>query len=341
MDDFRFNLTAIRGQQSQQVIYLVIVPFRLLLKFLNLDTGPVLERSQRKTDPARTNRIVNYLKRNTSNYVLPPLVGCLEDGDFRFTPAAANSCAGTISFSMEAKFKLFDGQTRASSIIAVLKERPALSQDNIAIQLYTDLTLKQRQQAFSDINSNAKSVSRSLTLTYDHRDAYLSKLAEEINKVRAWRGKIDHERNQANHKNNHLFSYRHVVAASVIVLGITKAEAPSMTQLLYVSSWWNSIAAAVGWDEPNIDVNKVTVTAAGLMSLARLGALIRECNKSNPEINQFDAAQRMFEVDWDKGAEMWQGVLVKDGKMTAGKAAEEAAVAVLAKKLKIDHMQGA
>lgn len=331
--DYCFKFPAFMGVQSGRPYYIAAVPFRVLKRLINFDTGNVLERSQRKTDPGRAKAIVRYLKRNRDRnnaYVLPPLVGNIDAEGFEFKYEPGCNTFGHIYIPMEAQLTLLDGQHRATSIIEALKDLPELSQDTISIQLYWSLSLKARQQAFSDINSNAKPVSRSLNLTYNHRDETLNALRNEIGKVRAWDGRIDSDRNTANHKLGHLFSYKHAIAASTLLLGYKKGDSLNDVTAMKVSSWFNSISAAVGWDDAEIDPDKVSNTAVGLMALARLGALVNDLRKTEGGIDELSFYQRLFDVDWSKSADIWQGVLVEGGKMITGKAAEEAAVEVLA-----------
>lgn len=330
--DFCFKFLAIRSHHSNRPFYLATVPFRVLSRLINFDTGNVLERSQRKTDPGRAKAILRYIKQNANNgFVLPPILGNIDYGGMEFVELIEKSNCGSLFVQMDAQIKLLDGQHRATAILAALKEMPELTQNNIAMQIYYGLSLDERQQAFSDINSNAKPVSRSLNLAYNHRDSLIKGISDEVIKVRAWEGKIDRDRNAANHKLGSLFSFKHVVAASSLLLGLKKGESPTENELMFVSSWWNAISAAVGWEDNEIDQEKVTNTAVGLMALARLGNKVREAEKMpDSNISKFDVAGRMFEIDWRKSAELWQGVLVQNEKMIVGKAAEEAAADLLA-----------
>lgn len=329
-DDFCLRIPAIRSQQAERPFYMASVPFRMLSRLVDFDTGNVLDRSQRKTDPGRANAIARYIKCNEKSYVLPPLVGNLSADGIRFEEVVKGTNCGSLIIPMDAQIKLLDGQHRTTAILAAMKDMPWLSQHCIAIHLFRDMSLKERQQAFSDINSNAKPVSRSINLAYNHRENSLQIMAEEISLVRAWEGKIDMDRNAANHKLGCLFSYKHAIAASTLLLGYKKGASLDEVTAMKVSSWFNSISAAVGWDDAEIDPNKVSNTAVGLMALARLGALINELRKTEGGIDELSFYQRLFDVDWCKSADIWQGVLVEDGKMITGKAAEEAAVKVLA-----------
>ncbi|RRJ22751.1 DGQHR domain-containing protein [Rheinheimera mesophila] len=334
--NFNFRIPAVIGQQSGRPYYIATVPFRMLSRLIDFDTGSVLERSQRKTDPGRANAIIRYLLENQKNgFVLPPLVGNVDSEEMYFENSEDRSVTGYLNIPMDAQIKLMDGQHRATAIIAAIKESPALAQETIAIQLFKWMSVKERQQAFSDINSNAKSVSRSLNLAYNHRDSQLAVLAKEIGYVHAWSGKIDRDRNAANPKLGSLFSYKHVVAASTLLLGLKKAELPAESSINFVSRWWNAIAGAVGWEEQTIDPEKVSNTAVGLMSLSRLGFMVFQAEQSGTSVDLYQIAEKLREIDWNKSSSFWQDVLVSNEKMIVGKNAEQSAAAAMADLLSI------
>lgn len=326
-----FNFPAIRTAQSNRPYYLTSVPFRMLRRFLEMDVGDVMERSQRNTDPGRVKAIIKYLGKNRDSFVLPALVGNIEDPEMTFSEVQPNTNIGTLTLSMDAKVKLLDGQHRATAIIAALREYPMLGGDHITIQLYYGLTLAERQQAFSDINSSAKQVSSSLTLTYSRRDNQLNAMAEQIGNVTAWKGRIDHERSAANPNNGHLFAYRHVVAATKLLLGMKKGDAVNPVEMMFAASFWNFISAPVGWSDEAISTENVSNTAVGLMALAYVGNWLLHIKRSGEEgLDPALAAQRMFDIDWKKSAPIWAGVLVDSaGKMITGTAAQQAAAKVI------------
>ena len=326
-----FNFAAIRTQQGGRPLYLVSVPYRMLRRFLEMDVGDVMDRSQRNTDSGRVKAIVKYMGKNPDSYVLPALTGHIEDPEMTFAEVQPNTNIGTLTLSMDAKVKLLDGQHRATAIMAALKEFPHISAHCVSIQLYHGLSLAERQQAFSDINSTAKQVSSSLTLTYSRRDNQLNAMAEQIGNVTAWKGRIDHERSAANQNNGHLFAYRHVVAATKLLLGMKKGDTVNPVEMMFAASFWNAISGPVGWTEETVSTEHVSNTAVGLMALALVGNwLLKQKTDGTPSIDPFKAAQAMFDIDWKKSAPIWAGVLVDSaGKMITGTAAQQAAAKVI------------
>lgn len=337
MDNMRFNFPAARGNQGGRTFYTACIPFGMLARLLAIDTGNVLDRSQRAVDPKRAKAISQYILDNPESFVLPALTGVVEDETLVFEAAAAKSSVGELSLSMDASIKLFDGQHRATGIMAALKERmPVLKTQQVTIQLFVNMTLEDRQQAFSDINSNAKAVSASLNMVYDRRNDAVTAIAEQIEKVTAWQGRIDHENNIAKAENS-LFSFRHAVQASRLALSLSAKQMPDTFRAIEISAWWNTVAPAVYWDykerheggesfyKVREKVNdSVAFTAAGLMALGRTYALLRakRGNRSNPTT----VGEALSLIDWNKSADMWRGNLVDEsGNMKSGTAGQIAA----------------
>lgn len=330
----KFNFPAAMGLQGDKIFYTACVPFRVLKRLLAFDEGNVLDRSQRKVDAGRANAISKYLVRNQKTFVLPALTGILEDPEIEFEEMEGHPAVGVLSISMDANIKLFDGQHRATGIIDAASKDPELAQNTITIQLFVGMTLKQRQQAFSDINSKSKQVSASLNMSYNHRDESVQILQDCINNVKSWQGKIDHERNAVTSKSDLLFSLKHATEACRILLELKRNEKPSEKIVGDVGSWFNAVGPCVGWEkESNPIENSIALTAAGLMTLARVGAEIRKQKRTDQGCGCFyKAAQTIIEIDWNRSNVFWIGNLTDEtGKMIGNANAQnEAAQKILA-----------
>lgn len=347
--EFFFN--AVRGHQGGREFYTATVPFKMLKRLMSFDTGDVLDRSQRNVDPSRAKALATYLVENPTSFVLPALTGIVEDPDMRFEEFGdTGSGVGRLSLSLDAVIKLFDGQHRATGIMQALRDYSGLQVNSITIQLFKDMTLEERQQAFSDINANAKAVSASLNMTYNRRNEVVNALADEVAKVIAWKGMIDHERNIPGKTSNALFSFRHVITASRLVIGVgnkstlTSLEALTITD---VGFWWNAIAPVVEWDAVSsissgetvsgaeltrlntVMANSIAFTAAGLMALARVYPALKARYGSKLQMHKVPDALR--QIDWSKSNDMWRGNLVDEsGNMKSGTAGQIAAAELIA-----------
>lgn len=344
-----FFFPAVRGTQGGKTFYVATVPFKMLKRLMAFDTGDVLDRSQRAVDPTRAKALSKYLIQNQSSFVLPSLTGIVDDETLVFEEFVPDSNVGKLVLSLDATIKLFDGQHRATGIMQALRDCPALQFNTVTIQLFKDMTLEERQQAFSDINANAKAVSASLNLAYNKRDEGLEMLAEQIGKVSAWKGMIDYEKNIVAKNSNMLFSYRHAVQASRLVLGIGPKDKPDPICVNQVSSWWNQIAVVVGWnfreliaqtadDKKCIEIREATMqsvafTAAGLLTLGRVPQMIKA--KWGLSIAGWQIMEAMQKtISWNKADEMWAGNLVDaKGNMVATSAAQIAAAEAIMERI--------
>lgn len=327
MSDMRFFFPAAAGTQGNRTFYTACVPFGMLQRLMAIDTGNVMDRSQRQVDTKRANAISKYICENVESFVLPALTGVIEDQTLEFIPASKGASVGELNLSMDAVIKLFDGQHRATGILDAIRERRELKSQQVTIQLFVNMSLSDRQQAFSDINSNAKAVSASLNMTYNKRDGAVNAIKQEIAKVDAWEDQIDYEKNIVGKNTDKLFTYRHVVQASRMLLGIGPKQIPDPFLVTQISKWWNCISEAVAWkwqvrlDKDVGPENSIVFTAAGLMTLARVYRLLQEKYGNRYSVTKYAAA--MKNIEWRKTDEMWLGNLVDEkGNMTSGTAGQ-------------------
>ncbi|MEE2023565.1 DNA sulfur modification protein DndB [Alkalimonas mucilaginosa] len=327
MSNMRFFFPAAAGTQGSRPFYTACVPFGMLSRLMAIDTGNVMDRSQRQVDTKRANAISKYICENEESFVLPALTGVIEDETLEFIPASKGASVGELNLSMDATIKLFDGQHRATGILEAISQRRTLKSQQVTIQLFVNMSLADRQQAFSDINSNAKAVSASLNMTYNKRDNAVNAIKEEIAKVSCWEGQIDYEKNVVGKNTDKLFTYRHVVQASRLLLGIGPKQTPDPMLVTDISKWWNSIAEAVAWQwQVRVvkDVgpeNSVAFTAAGLMTLARVYRQLTDKYGCKYSVGKYAIA--LGNIDWRKSNEMWLGNLVDEkGNMRSGTAGQ-------------------
>lgn len=333
-----FEFTATRGQQGGKTYFVANVTFGALSRVLAIDTGDVMERSQREVEKPRAANIQAYLNTNRESYVLPALTGIVEDPELEFEELGhAGSNVGYLKLSLDAEIKLFDGQHRATGIRQVMKQNNYLKNDQIALQLFVGMDLQQRQQAFSDINSNAKSVSKSLNMAYSHRDDNVRPLVRAIDKIQSWKGRIDFENNTVPKDSEKLFALRNIVQACRTVKGVGKRE--MLVDLVYLSlqSFWDDVGTAVGWitwkngpeqtpRSVGLQNENVFFTVAGLMVLARLGNKIEALPAGVRTAAKQHLVTVLRETRPSRHNWIWKGNIVKDnGNMDASITAQAAA----------------
>lgn len=138
---------------------------------------------QRDVNKARRKEISAYLTRADSMHFFPALV-CV---------AVADKCSvdenGMLVIS-ESGIVAIDGQHRKSGIDAALATMGIdsdFAKEQIPVIVITSpLTLDERQQIFADINRTPKTVSKALSILFDHRDEFAivtNEVAKELGDV--------------------------------------------------------------------------------------------------------------------------------------------------------------
>lgn len=303
------RFTAIRSCQAGRPMYLASVPFRTLARLFAIDAGEVLERSQRNVDAGRAKAIAAYLIENPESFVLPCLTATIDDA--RIYPEFIGGDGdmmnlGHLVLPMDTEIKLTDGQHRLAGIIQAIKLRPELGQHSLSVQFHVGMSLSARQQAFCDINSKAKKVSTSLNMAYNHRDQGNQLIVAMLDKIPAWRGKVDFERNQASIKTGKLFSFKHVVEACRLYTGSKRTDPMTQEKVERAGCYFSALSYHVGWEPANTTIkNSVACTAVGLHALARAGEQL-----ARRKIDHHTAIQAMMDIDWSRTADYWLDVLV-------------------------------
>ena len=132
---------------------------------------------------------------------------------------------------------MFDGQHRATGIAKALEKSPEIAQDSISITLYMNLSLQERQQAFTDINQNASKPPQGLSDTYNHRDELSKLTVEVIEKIDFFEGKIDFATNKPSAKSEFIWSFKQIKDATAIMLGVKKSLQPHHLKLA-IDFWY-------------------------------------------------------------------------------------------------------
>lgn len=294
----KFNFPAARGLQGGRVYYTALVPFGALKRLLAFDTGNVLERSQRDVDPVRAKKVADYIKGNPESWVIPALAGTVNVNP-EFAEHLENTQVGTISLPMDAEIKLFDGQHRATGIIAAAAagNDVLIRTSSVPVQLFVNMSLESRQQAFCDINLNAKTVSKSLSAVYDHRNDASQAIADAVkDKIMVWQ--VDWQKTACSGKNPNLFPFKVVIDAFRVFLAkgprdpISKEEAEDaadfFNSLSHVGHWRPAMNYGDSWSNEEGRETYITYHAIGLKALAAWGRQVIEAGE-----NIEDAIQRL------------------------------------------------
>ncbi|KOO15574.1 hypothetical protein AKJ18_11165, partial [Vibrio xuii] len=127
---------------------------------------------------------------------------------------------GLLKVNMDSEILLFDGQHRTTAIIDALNHDVNFRADNIPLMLFVDMTLEERQQAFSDINGHTVKPSTSISDTYNQRDALPKLVVEMAKELSVFKNLVDFERNVIGKNSEHMFPIKILKDATARLLGV-------------------------------------------------------------------------------------------------------------------------
>jgi DNA sulfur modification protein DndB len=225
------TLNVIRGVQRTHTFYsanleygeianLVVLPE----EFLGDTLFDQEETMQRKLSWPRVNGAMkDYLLRNDDAFfssltlfIVPRDQNPLEEGegyDFKAF-SGDDSSAGVLTLRSTVVLFPADGQHRAAAIKAVLKERPRLASQHIPVVLVPYERKAVVRQMFSDLNLNAKPVSKTVGYALETRDP-LTLLAKEVAKaVSLFEEKVNYSSNSLPDSSSHVITLNTLRAAT-------------------------------------------------------------------------------------------------------------------------------
>ena len=244
-----FKFPACRGIQGSRVFYAAVMPLSAVSRLIQMDDGDVLDRSQRDIDAQRVKSVKNYMTNNPKKWVLPSLSGnCSVDPEF--TESIPGSNVGIITLPMDAEIKVFDGQHRSMGIIETVRDDVNFRHQNITLQLFTRMTKEERQQAFTDINLNAKPVSKNLSMVYDHRNATNQRVAAALQDVGVWSGCVEWQKTSCTAKNAAIFPFKSIVEAFKTYLGAGSKNEITNEQAVFAANFFKTLSPIVEWFTP-------------------------------------------------------------------------------------------
>lgn len=309
-----FKFPAARGIQAGREYFMVVAPFGVLRRLLAIDnTARVLDRSQRDVDMGRAKKLAAYIKQNPGSWVIPSLVGNIESAP-DFEEHVPGTMVGTLSLPMDAVIKLLDGQHRAMGIMSAIGEDDDLRHSSVPLQLYVKMDLAARQQAFTDINLNAKTVSKGLSMVYDHRDEVAQAIADAVGKVRPWVNRIEWQKASCSGDNPNMFPFKAAVEAFHIYMGTSKKVAPNAEQIAAAVAFFNLVGEAASWKpyiiSPDMNMRDqrdswITYHVVGLKALALWGQKARDAG-----VDMEEACERLYQHRNDLSRNMvhkWEG----------------------------------
>ena len=326
----RYSFEAIRGVQARTAYYTVMVPLRVVPRlFLFDDEGlPADLRAQRILSRARVPQIASYLADNWDDYILSSLCASV-DGELTFEPAGDAQGlrnVGTLSFPMDARILLNDGQHRRAAIEEALKTRPELENETISVVLFADRGLKRSQQMFADLNKNAVRPSSSLNVLFDHRNPLARLSAHVLETVPFMRRYLELQRTTLSNRTTKLYTLSSLNQAHEWMVGTEAERFGDNTPNIAVAYWSRLYEVMDDWrrldagTQTAADLRQNTVHAHGVM-LQAFGLLGGALIEKRPTRWRKDLS-KLAGIDWSRrNSVLWEGRVLNGVRMNGQKRA--------------------
>lgn len=333
MNDYSFRFDAIRGTQNGGCYFIAQVPFRVLASMVELDDDEdVNNRSQRELSKARAKGVSVYLSSNFQKAftVIPPLIGFIND-DYEFEEVQLEQFGniGKFKISMDTKLKLFDGQHRSIGIKEAIQIEPALCRDTVPVMFFIGLSLKDRQQAFHDINFTQKTPAKALCIAYNGRSSFDS-MVVNLFKESSVKHLIDYEKNTVSGKSPYLFSLKTLQEFSGLVISSNEFTSDDVNYLeQYVSILFNSLGLLNSLNAlKNNESSDLPAMQLRECSLVSQVVMVKAFGLLGKELRQYDDWPHYLEKLKDESIfyrdPHWVGrCLTESGKLRASKRAIE------------------
>ncbi len=313
--------------------------------------------------PEHSDQIAKYLADNVDGrYILPPLTLNIQQPVRLYSVdyPGAQVRPGYLVIPATAKLAITDGQHRRSGIIKAMErlsfeQRERLEQDGIAVMVTCEKNIDQIHQDFADC-SKTKALAPSQVAVYDRRNP-ANRLVVEVERMcPILSGKVDATSQKLGKKSTALFTANQVrqFIKSMLVgswgMGDVDFEKRARERLCDDPSYerfrdgvvsflntvtescpvMNELAQIKAGPEANrIPMRRnegwLCLTASGLVVLGLIGYELFAKGEQSWE----EYARRLGNIDWNRSAKHWQGVLVMNGKIITSQSAVKQAVQVV------------
>lgn len=319
---FSYNFPAVRGQQAHKPFYITTCPLRLIPKIFIFDEEecPVELRAQRTLNKSRIPEMARYMVEGPKDYVFSAITASVSQSVV-FIEHVKGSNIGTLSIPMEAQILINDGQHRRAAIEEALKERPELSQDNIAVLFFIDEGLKRSQQIFADLNKYAVRPSPSLATMYDHRDQ-ASDLARFLAlNCKPFLGYTEFEHSTIPVKSSKLFTLSSIKQAARALLGKSAKDGFSQDDKQILGEYWQSLYDNIPeWQllhqkqvsAAELRQESIISHGIGLQALALVGRDLL----AYPERERMEKLAAIRQINWSKTNPQWANRAMQHGRLS-------------------------
>jgi len=324
---FEYTFPAIRGIQAGREYYVSMCPMRLLPKIFIFDEEELLPelRAQRLINKGRLPELTRYLTENPESYVFSAITASI-DAEVGFESMGEEGDAsriGILRVPMSARFIINDGQHRRAAIERVLREKPELGDESIAVVFFLDVGLERCQQMFADLNRYAIRPSKSLNILYDYRDdtAQLTKALIAASPV--FRDVVEMEKTSLAQRSRRLFTLSALYHATAeLVAGLEGANAEEDAALAL--RFWETVATQLDeWQRVRngdltageVRMDFIHTHGVVLQAIGRAGSALIQRHPRQWE-RKLTALKR---IDWRRSnSALWEGRAMSAQRLTKG-----------------------
>ena len=319
-----YTFAAIRGVQAGCEYYVVMAPLKLVSKIFDFDNEelPADLRAQRVLSKSRVPQIANYLAENFEEYTLSSLCASI-DGELEFSPANDSiqlRNVGTLTFSMNARLLLNDGQHRRAAIAKALETRPRLENETISVVMFVDQGLKRSQQMFADLNKNAVRPSGSLNVLYDRRNPLARLSSQVIEEIDFYQNYVELEKTSLSNRVKKLITLSSLNQSNKWLAGAEADRFGKNTNKLVIRFWQRLVEVMPDWQKLECgavtsgELRKETVHAHGVMFQA-FGVMGARLIAERPH-NWEEDLIALSKIDWQKrNGKLWKGRVMRRSRM--------------------------
>tara|TARA_R110002051_G_scaffold103503_1_gene175367 strand:- start:48486 stop:49526 length:1041 start_codon:yes stop_codon:yes gene_type:complete len=307
-----------------------MVPLKIVPRLFVFDEDclPADLRAQRILSRARVPQIASYLSENWDDYILSSLCASV-DGELTFVPANDDGHlrnVGTLSFPMDARILLNDGQHRRAAIEEALKTRPELENETLSVVIFADRGLSRSQQMFADLNKNAVRPSGSLNVLFDHRNPLARLSSRVFEEVPFFQRYLELERTTLSNRTTKLYTLSSLNQAHDWLAGSTADRFGPDTESLVIQFWnalygvmedWKLLDAGV---QNTADLRQNTVHSHGVMlqAFGLLGAAVLSQRKDT----WMTELESLSQLNWSRrNLETWDGRVLNGQRINGQKRA--------------------
>ena len=208
------------------------------------------DRAQRVITPSRVQKLVRYITDNPDSYIIPAITVVI-NGSVEFEQLGQTEelrSLGLLKVPLSAEAHVVDGQHRCAAISEVVSDNHDYLDESVAIMFFVNRDVKSLQQMFADLNRHAAKPTKSIGILYEHRELLPRITKEVIDKVAAFKGFVNEERNTLNKTSGKLFTINAIYDATTkYLLRITERSGDDSSNQMVNKSveFWNEVDQSI------------------------------------------------------------------------------------------------